>query len=160
DVERIQHVGVEQEVVGPGAGLFTRDHVHDQVDLVRVARLVAAEHEEVGDVSRGVERDERRFAVTGGAGGLRRGGWHRQRRGERRNGDAADGAWESHGSPPPQFRVEEAYSRSPSPAERASERGYEAMPRVDERPPESQRAELTITLGQASFTHPEQRTGA
>ena len=97
DVERIAHVRVEQEVVGSGARLLAGDHVHDEHHLVRVARLVAAEHEEIRDIRGRVERDERGFAVARGVGRLRRARGDRERGGERDDAERAEGAWKSHG---------------------------------------------------------------
>ena len=64
DVELVEDVRVEVPVVRPCARLLARDDVHDHRDLVRVAGLVAPEHEEVRDVRRRIERDERSLAVA------------------------------------------------------------------------------------------------
>ncbi len=66
DVERVGDARVEVVVVGAGARLRARVDVGDEHDLVLVARLVAPEHEEVADVRRAVQRNERRLAVTRG----------------------------------------------------------------------------------------------
>ena len=64
DRELVEDVRVEVPVVRPRARLLARDHVHDQRDLVLLAGLVVAEHEEVRDVRGRIECDERCFSVA------------------------------------------------------------------------------------------------
>jgi hypothetical protein len=71
DPEPIGDVRIEVVVVRAGARLLARIRVHDEDDVALVPRLVAAEHEEVRDVGRGIEGDERRFAMTRGQRGSR-----------------------------------------------------------------------------------------
>ena len=63
--ERVADVRIEVEVVRPGARLLAGIDVHDEDDVVLVARLVAAEHEEVRDVRSRIEGD--RAAPRGGS---------------------------------------------------------------------------------------------
>ena len=77
DVGLVQRAGVHREVVGAAVGVLQRLVVGDQRHEVGAARLVAAEHVEVGAVDLGAGGDEGRFAVAGRqgrAGGQQRGG--------------------------------------------------------------------------------------
>jgi hypothetical protein len=71
DVEGVGDARVEVVVVRPRTRLFAWDHVHDQVDLVVLTRLGAAEHEEVRDVRGWVVRDQRGLTVARRLGGRR-----------------------------------------------------------------------------------------
>src|SRR5919108_471264 len=55
DSERVLDVRVEREVVGARTGLGAGEHVHHKHDLLALAGLIAAEHEEVRDVRWGVQ---------------------------------------------------------------------------------------------------------
>ncbi len=78
DVEAVEHLVVEVEIVRPVGGILAGDDVHDEDGFSRI--LPAPKRVGVGVVRRGIERDQRRFAMARGARRRRRQGHDRRQR--------------------------------------------------------------------------------